>query len=61
MNQCYVADVMVKVALSADVTGLATVVTVLCVGFKSLGMVDVHRDARRECADTPQAPYPHVD
>jgi hypothetical protein len=31
------------------VTGLATAVTVLRKGFKSPGMVDVHRDARREC------------
>jgi hypothetical protein len=43
------ADIMMKVALSADVTSLATVVAGLHKGFEGLSMVDVHRDARREC------------
>jgi hypothetical protein len=41
---------MTKVAVSADVTGLATVVAGLREGFEGLSVVDVHRDARRECA-----------
>jgi hypothetical protein len=43
------ADVMIKVALSADVTSLATAVAGLHEGFEGQSMVDVHRDARREC------------
>jgi hypothetical protein len=31
------------------VTSLATVVAGLCKGFEGLSMVDIHRDARREC------------
>jgi hypothetical protein len=40
---------MTKVTVSADVTGLATVVAGLRKGFEGLSTVDVHRDARREC------------
>jgi tetrahydromethanopterin S-methyltransferase subunit E len=43
-------DVMTKITISADVTGLATAVAGLCKGFEGLSAVDVHRDARRECA-----------
>jgi hypothetical protein len=43
------ADVMTKVAVSADVTGLATAVAGLHEGFEGPSMGDVHRDARREC------------
>jgi hypothetical protein len=32
------------------VAGLATAVAGLCEGFEGLSVVDVHRDARRECA-----------
>jgi hypothetical protein len=39
-------DVMMKVTISADVTGLATVVAGLCEGFESPSVVDVYRDAR---------------
>jgi hypothetical protein len=42
-------DVMMKVALSADVTGLATAVAGSHEGFEGPSMVDVHRDSRREC------------
>jgi hypothetical protein len=43
-------DVMTKITLSADVTGLPTVVAGLREGFEGPSAVDVHRDARRECA-----------
>jgi hypothetical protein len=43
------ADVMVKVAISADVTGLATAVAGLCDRFEGLSAVNVHRNSRREC------------
>jgi hypothetical protein len=39
-------DVMTKVAIFADVTGLATVVAGLCEGFECPSVVDVHRDAK---------------
>jgi hypothetical protein len=39
-------DVMTKIAFSADVTGLATVVTGLHKGFEGLSAVYIHRDAR---------------
>jgi hypothetical protein len=42
-------DIMMKITLSADVTGLATAVAGLLKGFQGLSTVDVHRDARREC------------
>jgi hypothetical protein len=42
-------DIMMKVAVSADVTGLATAVAGLREEFEGLSAVDVHRDARREC------------
>jgi hypothetical protein len=44
------ADVMTKVAFSADVTSLATAVGGLHEGFESPSAVDVHRDARGKCA-----------
>jgi hypothetical protein len=47
--QGHVADIMMKVAVSADVTGLATAVAGLCEGFEGPSTVNVHRDARREC------------
>jgi hypothetical protein len=47
--QCHMADVMAKVALFADVTGLATAVAGLCEGFEGPSTVDVHRNARGEC------------
>jgi hypothetical protein len=43
-------DVMTKITISADVTGLATVVAGLREGFEGPSAVNVHRDARRECA-----------
>jgi hypothetical protein len=48
--QHHMVDFMMKVALSADVTSLATAVAGLCEGFEGLSAVDVHRNARRECA-----------
>jgi hypothetical protein len=45
--QCHMADVVMKVAVSANVTGLATAVAGLREGFEGPSMVDVHRDARR--------------
>jgi hypothetical protein len=47
--QCHMADVMMKVALFADVAGLATAVAGLCEGLEGPSAVDIHRDARREC------------
>jgi hypothetical protein len=47
--QCHVADVMMEVALSVDVTGLATAVAGLHNGFEGPSTVDVHRNARGEC------------
>jgi hypothetical protein len=46
--QCHVADIMMEVTFSTDVTSLATAVASLCNGFESLGAVDVHRNARGE-------------
>jgi hypothetical protein len=40
------ADVMPKVAVFADVTGLAASVAGLCERFECPSVVDVHRDAR---------------
>jgi hypothetical protein len=48
--QGHVADIVMEVALSADVAGLSTAVTVLCEGFEGPSAVDVHWDAGRECA-----------
>jgi hypothetical protein len=48
--QHHMADVMMKVALSADVTGLATAVAGVCEGFEGPSAVNVHRNAGRECA-----------
>jgi hypothetical protein len=47
--QHHVVDVMMKVALFADVTSLATVVAGLCEGSQGLGAVDIHRNARGKC------------
>jgi hypothetical protein len=47
--QCHVVDVIMEVALSADVTSLATAVAGLHNRFKGPSVVDVHRNARREC------------
>jgi hypothetical protein len=44
--QCHMADVMPKVAVFTDVTGLAVSVAGLCKRFGCLSVVDVHRDAR---------------
>jgi hypothetical protein len=41
---------MTNVAVSTDVTGLATAVAGLREGFEGPSAVDIHRDARRECA-----------
>jgi hypothetical protein len=43
-------DIMMKVAFFADVTGLATAVAGLCEGFEGPSAVNVHWNARRECA-----------
>jgi hypothetical protein len=43
------ADIMMKVAFSANVTGLATAVAGLRNGFESPSAVDVHRNARGKC------------
>jgi hypothetical protein len=48
--QCHVADIMMEVAFSADVTSLATAVACLRDGFESPSAVDIHRNARGECA-----------
>jgi hypothetical protein len=48
--QRHMTDIMMKITLSADVTGLPTAVAGLREGFKGPSAVDVHRDARRECA-----------
>jgi hypothetical protein len=48
--QRHITDVMTKITISADVTGLPTAVAGLHKGFKGLSTVDVHRDASRECA-----------
>jgi hypothetical protein len=42
------ADVMLKVAVSTDVTNLAASVAGLCKRFECPDVVDVHRDARGE-------------
>jgi hypothetical protein len=42
-------DIMMKITISADVTGLSTAVAVLHKGFEGPSAVNVHRDARREC------------
>jgi hypothetical protein len=47
--QHHMVDVMTKVAISADVTGLATAVAGLREGFESPSVVDVHRNARGKC------------
>jgi hypothetical protein len=39
-------DIMMKVAISADVTDLVTAVAGLHKGFEGPSVVDVHRDAR---------------
>jgi hypothetical protein len=45
-----VADIVMTVSFFADVTGLATVIAGLREGFEGSSAVDVHRDARGECA-----------
>jgi hypothetical protein len=40
---------MMKVAFSANVTSLATVVAGLCDRFESLGVVDVYQNTRGKC------------
>jgi hypothetical protein len=40
--QCHMADIMMEVTLSTDVTSLATVVACLHDGFGSPSAVDVH-------------------
>jgi hypothetical protein len=47
--QRHMTDIMTKITISADVTGLATAVAGLCERFNGPSTVDVHRDARREC------------
>jgi hypothetical protein len=44
--QRHMADIMTKVAFSADVTSLATVVAGLCDEFEGLSVVDIHWNAR---------------
>jgi hypothetical protein len=44
------ADIMMKVTFSADVTSLATAVAGLCNRFESLSVVNVHQNARGKCA-----------
>jgi hypothetical protein len=48
--QHHMVDVMMKVAFSADVTGLATAVAGLCDGFEGPSVVNVHWNARGKCA-----------
>jgi hypothetical protein len=48
--QCHVADIMMEVAFSADVTILATPVACLHNGFESPSVVDIHQNARGKCA-----------
>jgi hypothetical protein len=48
--QCHVADIMMKVALFADVAGLATAVVGLCKRFEDSSAVNVHCNTGRECA-----------
>jgi hypothetical protein len=43
------ADIMMKVAVSADVINLATAVAGLHEGFESLSVADIHQDARGKC------------
>jgi hypothetical protein len=45
--QCHMVDVIPKVAVFTDVTGLATSVAGLHERFECPSMVDVHSDARR--------------
>jgi hypothetical protein len=47
--QCHVADIMMKLALFADVTGLATAIAGWCKRFEGPGAVDIHQNARGEC------------
>jgi hypothetical protein len=44
--QCHMVDIMMKVAFSADVTGLATAVAGLHDGFEGPSAVDIHQNAR---------------
>jgi hypothetical protein len=48
--QCHVADIMMEVTFSADVTSLATVIAYLHDGFESPSVVNIHWNARGECA-----------
>jgi hypothetical protein len=48
--QRHMTDVMMKITISADVTGLATAVAGVREGFEGPSAVNIHRDARRECA-----------
>jgi hypothetical protein len=48
--QHHIVDVMMKVTLSADVTGLATAVAGFCYWFECPSAVDVHWNARRKYA-----------
>jgi hypothetical protein len=40
---------MMKVAFSANVTGLATVVAGLCDRFENSSAIDIHQNAREKC------------
>jgi hypothetical protein len=44
--QSHMADVMMKVALFADVTSLATAVAGLCKGFEGPSVVGIYQNAR---------------
>jgi hypothetical protein len=44
--QCHVADIMMEVTFSADVTSVATTVACLHDGFESPSAVDVHWNTR---------------
>jgi hypothetical protein len=44
------ADIMTKMAFSTSVTSLATAIAGLRNGLEGPSVVDIHRDARRKCA-----------
>jgi hypothetical protein len=48
--QCHVVDIMTEVAFFADVTRLATSVACMHNGFERPSAVNVHQNARGECA-----------
>jgi hypothetical protein len=58
--QRHMVDIMMKVAFSADVTGLATAVAGLRNGFEGPSVVDIYQNARGKCVliiQTPDKPW----